>query len=133
MIRSLKLIAATVAAFAVLAPAANAVDNDALIAYSGPLKLKAAKRVSYPVLCSANCTVTATTTLVLPGPDLGPVVVPGNLTAGTPAEPYIVLNKAALHNLRNNVNKARLRTQIEATNTTNGDTDTDTQVFKFHR
>jgi hypothetical protein len=118
---------------ALLAPAAGAVDNDSLVSYSGPVKLKLQKRIAYPVICSATCQVTATTTLALPGPDLGPVVVPGTLAAGAPAEPFIVLNKAALKNLGNNIGKARLKTQIDATNSTTGDTDTDTRVFRFHR
>ncbi|MGZ5340509.1 MAG: hypothetical protein ACXWED_03770 [Solirubrobacterales bacterium] len=131
--RGTKIVIAAAAGLALLAPAASAADNDALITYSGPVKLKVQKRIAYPVVCSANCQVTATTTLLLPGPDLGPVVVPGSLTAGASAEPFVVLNKAALRNVRNNVGRARLRTQIDATNVTTGDTDTDTRVFRFHR
>jgi hypothetical protein len=77
--------------------------------------------------------VTATSTLKLKGPDLAPAVVPGTLTAGEPASPYIVLNKAAKSALKADPSKARLVTSITATDLATGASQTISRTYRFKK
>ena len=85
------------AAPAGLAPARAkaATEYDSLVAYWPAGKLKVGKRISYRFVCANDCQVTATSTLVLPGRNLGPVVDTGDLLRGPDRPETLTLNKAA--------------------------------------
>jgi hypothetical protein len=107
-----------------------AADVDTLVAYLPAGKIKVAKRISYRFQCSAACQVTATSTLVLKGPNLGPAVDTGIFSAGEVGAQFLTLNKAARFAIKSHLGASKLRTSIAATDATGG-TDTDTRVFKF--
>jgi hypothetical protein len=110
--------------------ATAAVDNDALVAYLPVGKLKVGKRISYRFQCLTECQVTASSTLVLKGPNLGPAVDTGMFSAGEVAEEFLTLNKAARLAIKSHLGAAKLRTSITASNVA-GLTDTDTRTFRF--
>ena len=58
-----------------LAPtrARAATEYDSLVAYWPTGRIKVGKRISYRFLCASDCQVTTSSTLVLQGPNLGPV------------------------------------------------------------
>jgi hypothetical protein len=116
-----------------LAMAAPASAGEDLISYQTKGKMKPSKRIAYQVVCTADCQVTATSTLVLPGPNLGPVSVTGAFAAGQVAEAYLKPNKPARDAIKDNIAKAKLRTEVTATNVATGETDTDKRTFKFKR
>ena len=108
-------------------------EDDALLSYVTVGKLKLGKRISYRFVCSAQCQVTATSILVLRGPDIGPVVDTGSFPAGEIIEAFLKPNKSARRAIRRNIRASKLRTSVTATNPTTGATDTDTRVFRFRR
>jgi hypothetical protein len=121
------------ASSAMASRATASVIGETLVAYSGPAKVKAAKRISFPVICAVTCNLSADMTLALPGPNLGPVTVQGSLQAGQAGEPFIKPNGPALQDLKANLGRSKLITSITATDVTTGETDTDTRTFKFSR
>ena len=82
---------------------------------------------------NADCQITATSTLVLPGPNLGPVSVTGAFAAGQIAEAFLKPNKPARAAIKANIGSSKLRTEVTATNTATGETDKDRRTFKFKR
>jgi 3D (Asp-Asp-Asp) domain-containing protein len=108
-------------------------EDEALLNYVTTGKLKLGKRISYRFVCSADCQVTATSTLVLRGPDVGPVVDTGSFPAGEIIEAFLKPNKSARRSIRRNIGSSKLRTSVTATNSATGATDTDTRVFRFRR
>ena len=130
------VLAATVLATAAPAgagsPSASAAAED-LVSYLTKGKLKPSKRIAYRVVCNADCQITATSTLVLPGPNLGPVSVTGAFAAGQIAEAFLKPNKPARAAIKANIGSSKLRTKVTATNTATGETDTDSRTFKFKR
>lgn len=134
--------AAIVAAFAatmlVVGPAAAGEptaqkSGEELVSYLTKGKLKPAKRISYKIVCNADCSVTATSKLKLSGPDIGPVSNSGSFPAGTIIEVKLTLNKAAKSAIRENIGAAKLVTSVTATDLTTAETDTDKRNFKFKR
>jgi hypothetical protein len=130
------LLPASASSSAGLAPvgspqATSSVEVESLVSYTTAGKLKAQRRIAYTGVCSADCNVTAQTTLVLPGPNVTPGPVSGTFPAGQGFEAFLKLNKAGAAFLKANKGKAKLRTKITAVNTLTGDTDTDQRVFKF--
>lgn len=117
--------------------AAPATADTGLIQVLSPPKLPAAKKVSYIVSCTSACSLTATLTLKLPGPDLGPVTVgPETFAAGGQGSPFLILNAPAKRALKENYKRARLKTTIKAVNLDplgGGATDTVQRVFRFKR
>ncbi len=109
-----------------------AADVDTLIAYVPAGKIKVAKNISYGFQCSTACQVTAASTLVLKGPNLGPAVDTGQFAAGEVGGQFLTLNKAARFAIKSHLRASKLRTSITATDAT-GATDTDTHVFRFKR
>ena len=109
-----------------------AADVDTLVAYLPAGKIKVAKSISYRFQCSTACQVSATSTLVLKGPNLGPAVDTGTFAAGAVGAQFLTLNKAARFAIKSHLGASKLRTSIAATDAT-GATDTDTRVFKFKR
>jgi hypothetical protein len=108
-------------------------DAEALLSYVTVGKLKLGKRIAYRFVCSAECQVTATSTLVLRGPDVGPVVDTGLFPAGEDIEVFLKLNKSARRAIRRHIPASKLRTSVTTTNPATGLTDTDTRVFGFRR
>jgi hypothetical protein len=104
-----------------------------LLSYLTIGKLKLGKRIAYRLRCSAECDVTATSILVLRGPDVGPVVDTGSFPGGEIIEAFLRPNKSARRAIRRSVGASKLRTSVTATNPTTGLTDTDTRVFRFRR
>jgi hypothetical protein len=111
--------------------ATGAIEVEALVSYTRAGKLKAQRRLAYTGVCSADCTVTATTVLVLPGPNIAPPPVSGSFPAGQGFEAFIKISKAAAAFLKKNKGKSKLVTKIQAVNTLTGDTDTDKRNYKF--
>jgi hypothetical protein len=110
--------------------ATKAVDDESLVAYLPAGKLKVGKRISYRFECLTDCQVTATSTLVLKGPNLGPTVDTGVFAAQVIAEAFLKPNKAARAAIKAHIGASELRTSISASNAA-GATDTDTRVFRF--
>ncbi len=130
--RTAGLIAAAVMAVGLAAPASA---DTGLIQVLSPPKLKVGKKVSYVLACSANCTVSATLTLTLKHGTLSPATVDsgGPLAPASPVSPYIVLNRAALKDLKSNSKAAKLKTTITATDLTTGAVDSVERTFKFKK
>ena len=132
---------AGVAVILVTAPCSRAVaqtsvygDDDGLLNYVTTGKLKLGKRIAYQFVCSTECQVTATSTLVLRGPDVGPIVDTGLFPAGQTIEVFLMPNKSARRSIRRHIGASELRTSVTATNPAPyGDNDTDTRVFRFRR
>jgi hypothetical protein len=116
------------------AVAQTPVDSEGLLSYVTTGKLKVGKRISYKFVCSTECQVTATTTLVLRGPDVGPIVDTGLFPAGEIIEVFLKPNKSARRSIRRHIRKSKLRTSVTAINPgPYGENDTDTRVFRFKR
>ena len=111
-------------------PQAKASGED-LLSYLTKGKLKPGKRIAYRVVCSADCQLTATSTLVLKGPDLGPASDSGAFPAGQIAEAFLKLNGPARSAIKDNIGASKLRTTVTAISTIDGTTDTDSRTFKF--
>lgn len=131
------IVAATAAALLLWAAPAGAgspkakASGEELITYLTKGKLKPGKRIAYDVVCAADCSLTATSTLVLKGPNLGPVAASGQFPAGQVAESFLKPNKAARSAIKRNTGSAKLRTAVTATNLLTGETDTDRRTFRF--
>ena len=114
------------------ARAKGATEYDRLVAYWPAGKLKVGKRVFYRFVCASDCQVTARSTLVLPGRNLGPVVDTAIFSAGQIGRETLTLNKAARFMIASHLGASKLRTAITASDST-GATDSDTRVFRFRR
>jgi hypothetical protein len=111
-------------------PTATA-SGEELVRYLTTGKLKPGKRIAYQVVCGADCEVTATTTLVLKGPDVGPVQVAAQFAPQEIAEAFIKPNKAARAAIKADIGASKLRTEVTARNLATGEIDTDTRTFRF--
>ena len=131
---ALGILAAAAAAPAGLAsPTATATaDDDSLVAYLPAGKIKVGKQIFYRFQCSTDCQVTASSTLVLKGPNLGPAVDTGIFSAGEIGVEFLTLNKSARFAIKSHIGASKLRTSITASNAA-GATDTDTRIFRFKR
>jgi hypothetical protein len=108
-------------------------SGEELVSYLTKGKLKPAKRIPYRFVCSEDCFVTATSTLVLKGPNLGPVSSSGQFAAGQVIEAFLKPNKPARTAITDNIGASKLRTSVTASSTLTGETDTDNRTFKFKR
>jgi hypothetical protein len=114
-------------------PAATpSADTESLVAYLPAGKLKVAKRISYRFECSAACQVTATSTLVLKGPNLGPAVDTGMFAAGETGVVFLKPNRTARQAITSHLGASKLSASISATDAA-GATDTDRRTFRFKR
>jgi hypothetical protein len=111
--------------------ATSSVEVESLVTYTKQGKLKAQRRLAYTGVCSADCNVTATTVLKIPGPNIAPPPVSGFFPAGQGFEAFIKLSKAGAAFLKDNKKKSKLVTKISAVSTLTGDTDTDKRNYKF--
>jgi hypothetical protein len=107
-------------------------DDDTLVAYLPAGKIKLGKRISYRFQCATDCQVTASSTLLLKGPNLGPAVDTGTFSAGEIGLVFLTLNKSARFAIKSHLGASKLRTSITADNAV-GTTDTDTRIFRFKR
>ena len=98
------------------AVAQTSVDSEGLVSYLTTGKLKVKKRIAYKFVCSTECQVTATTTLVLRGPDVGPIVDTGLFPAGQIIEVFLKPNKSARRAIRKHIGASKLRTSVCAIN-----------------
>jgi hypothetical protein len=105
---------------------------EGLVSYLTAGKLKPGKRIAYRFVCSTACQVTATSTLVLKGPNLGPVVDTGMFGAGEVGAAFLRPNGAARDAIKDHIGASKLRTWLVAIDAT-GATDTDTRTFRFKR
>lgn len=110
--------------------ATSSVEVESLVAYQTKGKIKVQRHVRFLGVCSADCSVTAVMTLVVPGPNVTRSAS-GIFPAGELFEGFIDVNKAGAAFLKENKAKSKFRTKITAVNTLTGDTDTDQRVFKF--
>jgi hypothetical protein len=108
-------------------------SGEELVSYVTKGKLDVAKRVSYNVLCAADCRLSVSTELELKGPDPKPVKDEGQFPGGLVVEPFLLLNKAARSLIRKHIGVAKLRTKITAINNVTGEVDADNRIFKFKR
>lgn len=108
-------------------------SGEELISFLTKGKLKPGKRIAYRVVCSADCQLTATSTLILKGPNLGPVSSTGSFAAGQVAEAFLKLNGPAQDAIKDHIGASKLKASVTATSTVDGSTDTDNRVFKFKR
>ena len=106
---------------------------DHLLTYLTGGKLKPGKRIAYQVVCSANCTLTASTKLKLKGPDIGPISSTATFNANVVAEAFIKPNKAARNAIKANIGAAKLVTEVTATDLTTGEIDVDNRTYRFKR
>jgi hypothetical protein len=106
-------------------------SGEELVSYLTVGKLKPGKRIAYRVVCSADCQLTATSTLVLKGPNLGPVSSTGTFPAGVIAEAFLKPNKPARAAIKAHIGSSKLRTSVSATDLATGEVDTDKRTFKF--
>jgi hypothetical protein len=143
MTRRTSLIA-VLAALALLVPATTAgagpaanKSGEELITYLDTGKLKVDERISFFVFCGApagsGCLVEATMTLKLPGPDVRPGPLSGSAAAQTEVEVYLEPNRAARKIIRAAGKKARMVTEVTATNAITGEVDTDSHTFRLKK
>ena len=93
-------------------------------------KLKPDNRIEYRVVCAADCQLTATSSVVLNGPNLRPVSSTGAFVAGQVVE--VFLSRTSPRGPRSGRRgSAKLVTKVSATNTLTGETDTDRRNFRF--
>ena len=118
---------------ALLAMAAPASAGEDLLTYLTKGKMKPSKRIAFQVVCNADCQLTATSTLVLKGPNLPPVSVTNVFPAGLIAEAFLKPNKPARQAIKDDIGAAKLKTSVTATNTATGETDTDRRTYKFKK
>ena len=123
-----------VTAVAPRAIAQTPVDSEGLVSYVTTGKLKLKKRITYRFVCSTECQVTASSTLVLRGPDVGPIVDTGLFPAGQIIEVFLKPNKSARRSIRKHIGASKLRTSVTAVNPgPYGENDTDMRTFRFKR
>jgi hypothetical protein len=115
---------------AAASPTAQTSAED-LVSFLTKGKLKPGKRIAFRFVCSEDCFVTATSTLVLKGPNLGPIASSGQFPAGQIIEAFLKPNRPARDAIKDNIGASKLRTSVTATSTGTGETDTDNRTFKF--
>lgn len=127
------------------APVASSAAED-LVRYLPPNRLKIGAEcpkgsgfagrhrcLIYYGTCTADCKVTVRSTVVLPGPNIQPVVSSGSFEASQVFQAYLVLNRAALAAIRENRKQSRLRSRVQATDLVTSETDVDRKAFRFKR
>lgn len=119
-----------------LAPAAGrAADATSsgvpLVRIGGPPKLKAAKRLQFPIYCSSPCFVKVTSRFDWPGADLvltsSTIIQPGH-----PKVDRITLNGPATSHLKANYQHSHLRVIARARNLETNAHQNDQRTFGFH-
>ena len=109
-----------------------ATKSGALVNYVSTGKLKVAKSITIPVVCSADCQVTSTIRIKGPGFKLTNTVA-GPLTAGVPGGHVIKPNGPLLKSMKADTGKFRLVSNMTATDLATGATDAISHTFKLKR
>ncbi len=127
--------AAIVAALSagLLATAAPVSANEDLVSYLTEGKRKVAKKVRYQFVCSADCQVTVSSTIKLKGPDVPPLVDTAQFQAGVPIAHSLTLNKSLREAITDHIGASKLVSEVRATNTATGESDTDRRTFRFKK
>lgn len=137
--RSLLAVFATLAllvpaATAGAGPAANK-SGEELVTYLDTGRLKIDERISFFVFCGApagsGCQIEADMRVKLPGPDFRAGPLSGSTAAQTEVEVFLEPNRAARKILRIAGKRARMVTEVTATNILTGEVDTDEQTFRL--
>jgi hypothetical protein len=109
----------------------SATASAGFVRIGGPLRLPARMKLRVPLRCTLTCRITTRTVLVLPGPNLGPLVSSTVLSPGTPKDLVLTLNGPATRLLKNNVGTARLKVRAHAVDTATGAVADAFKVFRF--
>ncbi len=126
---ALALLGAGVAAPAA-AGGAKARSAAPLVRIGGPAKLKAARKLTFLLACSAPCRVTVTVKLILPGPNLVSTVS-GVIQPGHPRPDTLTLNASATHDLKASYRQCRLKVIARARNLSTNARQTARRTFLF--
>jgi hypothetical protein len=117
-------------------PTATA-SGEELVTYQTFGKLKLAKRVEYLIQCGAPvgqvCGFEVTNEIVLNGPNATLETSGGPFPSGQLVEVFIELNKGARNAIKASGKKAKVRSEVTATNLNTGEVDFDTGTFRFKR
>jgi hypothetical protein len=103
----------------------------ALVKIGGAPKLRAAKRLQFPVYCSKPCFVKVTSRFVWPGPDLA-LTSSTTIQPGHPKLDRITLNDPATAHLKANYQQSHLRVIARARNLETNAHQNDERSFGFH-
>jgi hypothetical protein len=114
-------------------PGGTATASAGFLRIGGPLRLPARRELRVPLRCTVTCRVTTRTVLVLPGPNLGPLVSSTVLRPGYPKNLVLTLNAPATRALKNNIARARLKVRAHAVATATGAVADAFKVFRFKR
>jgi hypothetical protein len=117
-------------------PTATA-SGEELVTYQTFGKLRLDKRVTYLITCGAPagqvCGFEVTNEIVLKGPNVTLATSGGPFASGQLVEVFIELNKNARNAIRASGKKAKVRSEVTATNLNTGEVDFDSATFKFKR
>jgi len=117
-------------------PTATA-SGEELVTYQTFGKLRLDKRVTYLIQCGAPagqfCNFDVTNTIVLNGPNVTLHTAGSGFTSGQLVEVFIELNKGARNAIKASGKKAKIRSEVIATNANTGEVDRETATFKFKR
>jgi hypothetical protein len=102
-----------------------------LVRIGGPPKLRAAKRLQFPVFCSRPCFVKVTSRFAWPGPDLV-LTSATTIQPGHPKVDRITLNGAATDYLKANWQQSHLRVIARARDLATNAHQNDLRSFGFH-
>lgn len=111
------------------APPASA-SAETLVNFVGPKKLKVGKRITYSFVSAVNCNVVVSDLLEGPGGKLRGSLS-GSLAAGVKAGVVLKPNGPLLKDLKADTGKFTLKVEINATDPTTGETDTDRRTYRF--
>jgi hypothetical protein len=113
-------------------PIATSAD-ESLVRYLPSGRKPVKRRIAFLGECTLDCKLFVRMTLVLPGPNVGPVNVTGTLDVETKPvfQGWIQLNRPALRALKANRREARFRTRVRAVDVVTGEVDVDRRSFRF--
>jgi hypothetical protein len=113
------------------ARSSGATASAGFVRLGGADRLPARRKLRVPLRCAVVCRITTRAVLVLPGPNLGPLVSTTTLTPGYPKDLVLTLNGPATQTLKQNVGLARLKVRAHAVNTNTGAVADAFRVFRF--
>jgi len=110
----------------------TAVKSGALVNYTTTGKIKIAKKLFVPFVCSANCSVVSNLTLKGPGVKL-PDTQSAPLNAGVVAAHFLQPNGPLMKSLKARPGRFKLVSSVTATDVVTGATDTIAHTFRLKR
>jgi hypothetical protein len=110
----------------------TATKSGVLINYTGPGKLKVAKKIQILLVCSSDCTVQTTTRVKGPGFN-DSFNVSGPLTANVPGGPFFQPNGPLLKQMKAEPGKFKIISGATATVAATGQTESVNRAFKLKR